>query len=185
MKEHARNCPAQDLALSRAPYIFSRSCRLLSSGRERMRRCSEQRKPQPGRGRKSPGCCGAHACRLRAWALSRSSCLTLCNPVDCSPRGSSVHGILQARILEWVAMPPPGGLPNPGIEPASLSSTASQADSLLMSHRGSLRVDWGGRKAALHTWSPQMVLFLDLKNFRENLPSLVLWVEHLSLEEKI
>ena len=33
------------------------------------------------------------------------SCLTLCNPMDCSPPGSSVHGILQARILEWVAMP--------------------------------------------------------------------------------
>ena len=33
------------------------------------------------------------------------SCLTLRNPVDCSPPGSSVHGILQARILEWVALP--------------------------------------------------------------------------------
>ena len=33
------------------------------------------------------------------------SCLTLCNLMDCSPPGSSVHGILQARILEWVAMP--------------------------------------------------------------------------------
>ena len=33
------------------------------------------------------------------------SCLTLCNPMDCSPPGSSVHGILQARILERVAMP--------------------------------------------------------------------------------
>ena len=32
------------------------------------------------------------------------SCLTLCNPMDCSPAGSSVHGILQARILEWVAI---------------------------------------------------------------------------------
>ena len=32
------------------------------------------------------------------------SCLTLCNPVDCSPSGSSVHGISQARILEWVAI---------------------------------------------------------------------------------
>ena len=31
--------------------------------------------------------------------------LTLCNPMDCSPPGSSVHGILQARRLEWVAMP--------------------------------------------------------------------------------
>ena len=33
------------------------------------------------------------------------SCLTLCNSMDCSPPGSSVHGILQARILEWVAIP--------------------------------------------------------------------------------
>ena len=32
-------------------------------------------------------------------------CLTLCDPMDCSPPGSSVLGILQARILEWVAMP--------------------------------------------------------------------------------
>ena len=33
------------------------------------------------------------------------SCLTLCDPKDCSPPGSSVHGIFQARLLEWVAMP--------------------------------------------------------------------------------
>ena len=33
------------------------------------------------------------------------SCLTLCNPMDRSPPGSSVHGILQARLLEWIAMP--------------------------------------------------------------------------------
>ena len=32
-------------------------------------------------------------------------CLTLCDPLDCSPPGSSVYGILQARILEWVAIP--------------------------------------------------------------------------------
>ena len=32
------------------------------------------------------------------------SCPTLCNPIDCSPPVSSVHGILQARILEWVAI---------------------------------------------------------------------------------
>ena len=38
-------------------------------------------------------------------AKSLQSCLTLCNPMDCSLPGSSVHGILQARILEWVAMP--------------------------------------------------------------------------------
>ena len=39
-------------------------------------------------------------CVLVAW-----SCPTLCDPMDCSPPGSSVCGILQARILEWVAMP--------------------------------------------------------------------------------
>ena len=39
---------------------------------------------------------------LCAWVLSR---VWLCDPMDCSPPGSSVHGILQARILEWVAMP--------------------------------------------------------------------------------
>ena len=33
------------------------------------------------------------------------SCLILCDPIDCSPLGSSVHGILQAKILGWVAMP--------------------------------------------------------------------------------
>ena len=52
------------------------------------------------------------------------SCLTLCNPMDCSLSGSSVHGILQARILERVPCPPPGDLPGPGIEPASLMSPA-------------------------------------------------------------
>ena len=40
-------------------------------------------------------------------AKSLQSCPTLCDPVDCSPTGSSVHGILQARILERVAMPFP------------------------------------------------------------------------------
>ena len=42
--------------------------------------------------------------------LSLQSCLTLCDPVDCSPPGSSVHGILQARILEWVAVPSSRGI---------------------------------------------------------------------------
>ena len=37
-------------------------------------------------------------------AKSLQSCPTLCDPVDCSPPGSSIHGILQARILEWVAI---------------------------------------------------------------------------------
>ena len=39
-----------------------------------------------------------------AHVLSQFSCIQLCDPMDCSPPGSSVHGIIQARILEWVAM---------------------------------------------------------------------------------
>ena len=47
--------------------------------------------------------------------------------MDCSPSGSPVHGVLQARILEWVIVPPPGDLPDPGIKPGS---PTLQADSL-------------------------------------------------------
>ena len=43
--------------------------------------------------------------KARMCVLVAQSCLTLCDPMDCSPPGSSVHGILQARILEWVAIP--------------------------------------------------------------------------------
>ena len=42
-----------------------------------------------------------------------------CNPMDCSLPGSSIHGILQARILEWAAIPSPEHLPDPGIKPGS------------------------------------------------------------------
>ena len=56
--------------------------------------------------------------------LSHFSPVLLCDPMDCSSPGSSVHGILWARILEWVAT---GDLPNPGIEPGS---PALQADSI-------------------------------------------------------
>ena len=47
--------------------------------------------------------------------LSLQSCPTLCSPMDSSPPGSLVHGILLARILEWL---------DPGIEPMSLTSLA-------------------------------------------------------------
>ena len=60
-------------------------------------------------------------------SLVPQSCLSLCNPMDCSPPGSSVHRISQARILEWVAISYPGYLPNPGIDP---SCPTLQADSL-------------------------------------------------------
>ena len=50
------------------------------------------------------------------------SCPTLCNPMDCSLPDSSVCGILQARILEWVATPSSRGSSDPGIKPRSLIS---------------------------------------------------------------
>ena len=49
--------------------------------------------------------------------LVSQSCLTLCDPMNCGSPGSSVHGILQARILEWAAIfCSPGDLPYPGIK---------------------------------------------------------------------
>ena len=63
--------------------------------------------------------------------ISCFSSIQLCNPMDCSPPGSSVHGILQARILEWVAIPfSPGDLPDAEIEPVFLCPLHWQAGSL-------------------------------------------------------
>ena len=63
----------------------------------------------------------------RVWhvcMLSHFSHVRLCNPMDCSPPGSSVHEILQARILEWVAMPFSRDHPDPGFKPTSPTSPA-------------------------------------------------------------
>ena len=57
-----------------------------------------------------------------AVAKSLQLCLTLCDALDCSPPGSSVYGILQARILEWAAIP--GDPLSAEIKPASLGSPA-------------------------------------------------------------
>ena len=56
--------------------------------------------------------------------------------MDYSPPGSSIYGILQARILEWLPCLPPGDLPHPGIEPWSFASLALQAASLPLKHWG-------------------------------------------------
>ena len=46
-----------------------------------------------------------HTHREKLKMKAAQSCLTLCDPMDCRLPGSSVHGILQARILEWVVVP--------------------------------------------------------------------------------
>ena len=62
---------------------------------------------------------------MKNWGLERfvcclgtKSCPTVCDPLVYTPSGSSVHGIFQARILEWI-LPYPGDLSDPGIEPTS------------------------------------------------------------------
>ena len=65
-----------------------------------------------------------HAQLLQWWP-------TLCDPMDCSSPGSSVHGILKAKITEWVAMPSSRDLPNPGTKHMS---SALQVGSLLLRH---------------------------------------------------
>ena len=80
---------------------------------------------------------------LPHWVMSER-CLVVsdsCNPLGCSPLGSSVHGILQARILEW-PFPSPGNLPDPRIEPGS---SALQADIFTI---------WATRKAPAVLNSP-------------------------------
>ena len=60
-------------------------------------------------------------------------CPTLCNPLDWSPPGSSIHGIFQARIQNGLPFPPPGDLPDPGIKPTSFALQGSYiSDNFLM-----------------------------------------------------
>ena len=58
------------------------------------------------------------------YARMHFSPVWLCNPMDYSPPGPSVHGILQARVLEWVVISSSGDLPHPRIEPTSHTSPA-------------------------------------------------------------
>ena len=68
--------------------------------------------------------------KVKVKVLVIQSCPTPCDPMDYSLSVSTVHGILQARILEWVAFPSLGDLLDLGIKPMSLVSPALQADSL-------------------------------------------------------
>ena len=94
------------------------------------------------------------ACYMHA--KSPQSCLTLCDSMDCGPPGSSVHGIF-SRQEYWSGLPcpPPGDLPDPGIEPWSLASPALA----------------GGFFTPSATWEAPVVqyviLYLKLKNTKE------------------
>ena len=95
-------------------------------------------------------------------------CLTLCNPMDYRSPGSSVHGVSQARILEWVAVPSSGKIPQGIFLTQGLKQHLLlwQADSLPLSHLGSPYWIWNG------------------KNFIFNLPDpLDIW-RHLSYKKE-
>ena len=79
--------------------------------------------------------CGGGCCSVA------KSCPTLCNPMDCSQPGSSDHGILRARILEWVAMPSSqGSFPTQGL---NLGLPHCRQILYRLSHQGSPRIlEW-------------------------------------------
>ena len=81
------------------------------------------------------GChCLLQFMKVKSESEVAQSCPTLSDTMDCSPPGSSVHGILQARGLEWGAIAFPGDLPNPGIEPCLLHCRQTL---YCLSHQGS------------------------------------------------
>ena len=99
------------------------------------------------------------------------SCPTLCDPMDCSLPGSSVHRVFQARVLVsrpeyWSGylFPSPGDLPNPGIEPRSLTL---QADSLQAKPQGKPKNTGVGSLFLLQWISPTQELNQDLLHCRQ------------------
>ena len=86
-------------------------------------------------------------------AKSLQLCLTLCDPIDCSPPSCSVHGISRQEYWSGLPCPPPGDLPDPEIEPVTLTSpalvgrffttsTTREVPSLLCPHRNPARDTW-------------------------------------------
>ena len=88
------------------------------------------------------------------YAQSLQLCPALCNPMHCSPPGSSVHRILQARILEWVVMPSSRGSSQPRDQTRiSLSLQNWQAGSLALYLLGSPSFSFGQCQSCAHSRS--------------------------------
>ena len=89
-------------------------------------------------------------------------CPTLRDPMDYSPSVSSVYGLFQTRILEWVAIPISRDLPDTGVKPRS---PILQADSLCLKHQGSPKVQdvrdgTGGRWEGGSGWGTRVYPWL-------------------------
>ena len=86
------------------------------------------------------------------------SCLTLCDPVDCSPPGSSIHGILQARILEWVTISFSRGSSRPR-DQTQVSRIGGRRFNLWASREAKVTINPGGRccysQPPFHWWGNQ------------------------------
>ena len=80
-------------------------------------------------------CAYAYVCAFSRSVVSNS----LCDPLECSPPVSSVNGIFQARIPQWMPFPSPRDLSHPGIESVSPVSPALQVDSLTVDPSGKPR----------------------------------------------
>ena len=82
--------------------------------------------------------------RLNWWCLAAKSCPLFCDPMDCNPPGSSVHGITQARILEWVAI----SLSSVSSQPRDQTCVSCVGRQVLyhLSHHGSLQTSYKGKK---------------------------------------
>ena len=98
---------------------------------------------------------GRHNNGHRTSSVSHSVVSTLCDPMNCSLPDSSVHGILQARILEWIAIPFSRDLPNPVVEPGSL---VLQADPLLSEIQGRSTLPWWTKKGQSSFQFPRRVV---------------------------
>ena len=83
---------------------------------------------------------------------------TIFNPMNCSPPGPSAHGILQEEYWSGLPCPPPADLPNPGIEPASLTSPAlargffTTSASWKAQGEGSGRISWSSSISLYYPW---------------------------------
>ena len=103
---------------------------------------------------------------MKVKVLVTQSCPALCNPMDCSSPGFSIHGNLQTRILQWVPFPSPGVLTDPGIEPRS---PTLQADFLKSEYQGSPKSERNPKKrGCIRTVLPEKTLdsLLDYKEIK-------------------
>ena len=126
--------------------------------------------------------------KIRERAKSLQSCLTLCNLIVCSPPASSVHGILQARMLEWVAVPSSSGSYEPR-DRTCLSNVSCIAGRFFTTsttwqvkvHESEQTLgggDWQGSVVCFSSWGCKE-LDMKLRTKQQSFPSIILGILHI------